>query len=147
MIGMRVTLFDIARQAGVSPTAASRDRRQREGPSAPSTLHPTPANLFVAGFTGWRAMNMLPESSRRPLRIAGAEIGDNGDNGSGCATIRLRPGGAVEGRAANTARIRTVDDLGSEVFVHLVIGHDARIIGSWQRSARRSRDRKATTCA
>ena len=41
---------------------------------APSTLYHQPANLFVAGFIGSPAMNMLPVLLNRSVRIAGAEI-------------------------------------------------------------------------
>ena len=42
---------------------------------APGTLYHAPANLFVAGFIGSPAMNMLPASKTGPLKIAGAEVG------------------------------------------------------------------------
>src|SRR5437773_7027697 len=41
---------------------------------APSTLYHEPANLFVAGFIGSPAMNMLPVSIDGSIKIAGADI-------------------------------------------------------------------------
>src|SRR3954449_6970271 len=52
----------------------------------PSALYHEPANLFVAGFIGSPAMNLLPVSANGPLRIAGAEIGVDGDLGGARAT-------------------------------------------------------------
>src|SRR3954469_2356760 len=41
----------------------------------PSTLYHEPANLFVAGFIGSPAMNVLPVAANGALRIGGAEVG------------------------------------------------------------------------
>src|SRR5205085_6024653 len=41
----------------------------------PSALYHEPANLFVAGFIGSPAMNMLPVSIDGSIKIAGAEFG------------------------------------------------------------------------
>jgi multiple sugar transport system ATP-binding protein len=91
----------------------------------PSALYHTPANLFVAGFIGSPAMNMLPMSANGPLRIAGAEIGADGDLGGERATIGFRPETVVVGDSGPVAgRIRIVEDLGSEAFVYLVIDHE-----------------------
>jgi multiple sugar transport system ATP-binding protein len=91
---------------------------------SPSTLYHAPANLFVAGFIGSPAMNTLPVSAGGPLRIAGAEIGANDDLGGERATVGFRPETVVVDDGPISGRIRTVEDLGSEVFVHLVIDHD-----------------------
>src|SRR5690348_16405133 len=40
----------------------------------PSTLYHSPENLFVAGFIGSPAMNMLPVSVNRSISVAGAQI-------------------------------------------------------------------------
>jgi multiple sugar transport system ATP-binding protein len=90
----------------------------------PSSLYHAPANLFVAGFIGSPAMNMMPVSASGPLRIAGAEIGVTDDLGGERATIGFRPEAVVVGEGPIAARIRIVEDLGSEAFVHLVIDHD-----------------------
>jgi multiple sugar transport system ATP-binding protein len=91
---------------------------------SPSTLYHEPANLFVAGFIGSPAMNMLPASASGPLRIAGAEIGIADDLGGERVTVGFRPETVVIGDGPIAGRIRIVEDLGSEVFVHLVIDHE-----------------------
>src|SRR5207244_2720274 len=84
----------------------------------------SPANLFVAGFIGSPAMNMLHVSSSGPLEIAGSEIGVTDDLGGGRATVGFRPESVVVGDGPIAGLIRIVEDLGSEVFVHLVIDHE-----------------------
>jgi multiple sugar transport system ATP-binding protein len=91
---------------------------------SPSVLYREPANLFVAGFIGSPAMNTLPVSANGGLRIAGAEIPFKGDPEFEPATIGFRPETVVVGADGPIAgRIRVVEDLGSEVFVHLFIDH------------------------
>jgi multiple sugar transport system ATP-binding protein len=91
----------------------------------PSMLYHEPANLFVAGFIGSPAMNMLPVPASGPLRIGTAELGVDGDLGGERATVGFRPETVVVGDGGSiNGRIRVVEDLGSEVFVHLVIEHD-----------------------
>ncbi len=91
----------------------------------PSILYHEPANLFVAGFIGSPAMNILPVSASGPLRIGGAEIGVADDLGGERATVGFRPETVVVGDSGPIAgRIRVVEDLGSEAFVHLVIDHE-----------------------
>jgi multiple sugar transport system ATP-binding protein len=92
---------------------------------APSTLYHEPANLFVAGFIGSPAMNMLPVSVDGSIRIAGAEIRIREALGGERTTIGFRPETVVIGHDGPIpARIRIVEDLGSEVFVHLVVDHE-----------------------
>jgi multiple sugar transport system ATP-binding protein len=91
---------------------------------APSTLYHAPANLFVAGFIGSPAMNMLPVPATGPLLIGGADVGVSDDLGGERATVGFRPEAVVVGDGPIAARIRIVEDLGSEVFVHLLIDHD-----------------------
>jgi multiple sugar transport system ATP-binding protein len=92
----------------------------------PSKLYHEPANLFVAGFIGSPAMNMLPVSVDRAVKIGGAEIRiGSGLEGGGRGTFGFRPETVVIGADGPIpARIRLVEDLGSEVFVHLVIDHE-----------------------
>jgi multiple sugar transport system ATP-binding protein len=92
---------------------------------APSTLYHEPANLFVAGFIGSPAMNMLSVSVDHAVKVAGAEIriGEGVDGGR--ATLGFRPETVrIDDAGPIPARIRLVEDLGSEVFVHLVIDHE-----------------------
>jgi len=90
---------------------------------SPHTLYHEPANLFVAGFIGSPAMNMLPTTAGGPLAIGGAEIGIDDDLGGERATVGFRPEVVSIGDGPIAARIRIVEDLGSELFVHLLIDH------------------------
>jgi multiple sugar transport system ATP-binding protein len=96
---------------------------------APGTLYHEPANLFVAGFIGSPAMNLVRVGNERPLRVAGAEVAFDGpaqaaiSNGTGDITVGFRPEALRVGNGPMRATIRTVEDLGPEVFVHLAIEH------------------------
>jgi multiple sugar transport system ATP-binding protein len=91
---------------------------------SPGALYHTPANLFVAGFIGSPAMNTLPVSASGPLKVGGVEVGIADDLGGERATVGFRPETVVVGDGPIPARIRIVEDLGSEVFVHLIIDHE-----------------------
>jgi multiple sugar transport system ATP-binding protein len=91
---------------------------------SPAKLYHEPANLFVAGFIGSPAMNMLPAASTGPLEVGGTEIGVSDDLGGERATVGFRPEAVIIGDGPIPARIRIVEDLGSELFVHLLIDHD-----------------------
>jgi multiple sugar transport system ATP-binding protein len=96
---------------------------------APSTLYREPDNLFVAGFIGSPAMNLVEVGDARPPRIGECELAlDAGDdaaleNGAGALTVGFRPEAVRVGDGPLPARIRTVEDLGSEMFVHVAIDH------------------------
>ncbi len=91
----------------------------------PSKLYHEPANLFVAGFIGSPAMNMLPVSFDHTVKVAGAELRIGGGGDGQRATFGFRPETVVIGSDGPIpARIRLVEDLGSEVFVHLVVDHE-----------------------
>jgi multiple sugar transport system ATP-binding protein len=96
---------------------------------APGTLYHEPANLFVAGFIGSPAMNLVPAGSEAPLRIGGAEIVLDGSSDAALATatgeitVGFRPEALTVGDGPLRARIRTVEDLGPEVLVHLAVEH------------------------
>src|SRR5229473_3052458 len=93
--------------------------------ATPSTLYHEPANLFVAGFIGSPAMNMLPVSFDHTVKVAGAELRIGGGGDGQRATFGFRPETVVIGcDGPIPARIRLVEDLGSEVFVHLVVDHE-----------------------
>jgi multiple sugar transport system ATP-binding protein len=91
---------------------------------APSTLYHKPANLFVAGFIGSPAMNMLPVTFDGSIRVAGAEIRIREALGGERLMLGFRPEAIDIDDGPIPARIRIVEDLGSELFVHLVIDHD-----------------------
>jgi multiple sugar transport system ATP-binding protein len=96
---------------------------------APSTLYHEPVNLFVAGFIGSPAMNLVELGGERRLRIGDAELElDGGDapglgDGAGAVTVGFRPEALQVGDGPLRARIRTVEDLGSEMFVHVAVEH------------------------
>jgi multiple sugar transport system ATP-binding protein len=90
---------------------------------SPAKLYHEPANLFVAGFIGSPAMNMLPAQPTGPLKVGNADLGVADDLGGERATLGFRPESVVIGAGPIPARIRIVEDLGSEVFVHLLIDH------------------------
>ena len=92
---------------------------------APSALYHEPANLFVAGFIGSPAMNMLPVVVDGSVRIAGAEIRISEALGGGQATIGFRPETVrISSAGPIPARIRIVEDLGPEVLVHVLVDHE-----------------------
>jgi multiple sugar transport system ATP-binding protein len=91
---------------------------------SPSTLYHAPANLFVAGFIGSPAMNILPVTGTGPVQVGGAAVGIADDLGGDRAMVGFRPESVIVGDGPIAARIRIVEDLGSELFVHLVIDHD-----------------------
>ena len=90
----------------------------------PTKLYHEPANLFVAGFIGSPAMNMLPTSGSAPLQVGGGEIPVEGNLPASRRTIGFRPEALSVGSGPIKARIRMVEDLGPEVFVHVVVGHE-----------------------
>jgi multiple sugar transport system ATP-binding protein len=93
----------------------------------PGTLYHAPANLFVAGFIGSPAMNLVEAGDG--LEIGGAKLSVQGppdsalSNGNGKVTVGFRPEALRVGDGPLRAQIRTVEDLGPEVFVHLSIDH------------------------
>jgi len=96
---------------------------------APSTLYHEPVNVFVAGFIGSPAMNLVELGDERPLRIGDVELELDGadlaalGNGTGAVTVGFRPEALRIGDGPLQARIRTVEDLGSEMFVHVAVEH------------------------
>jgi multiple sugar transport system ATP-binding protein len=95
----------------------------------PSDLYHRPVNVFVAGFIGSPAMNMIAVDDERPVKIGGhlIRLDDQGQaalpGGDGPLTIGLRPEALRIGEGPLEGRIRVVEDLGSEVFVHVTIDH------------------------
>jgi multiple sugar transport system ATP-binding protein len=97
---------------------------------APSTLYHEPVNLFVAGFIGSPAMNLVDVGDARPPRIGDAELelGSAGDaalrDHPGKITVGFRPEAVRVGDGPLDVRIRNVEDLGSEIFVHVAVEHN-----------------------
>jgi multiple sugar transport system ATP-binding protein len=102
---------------------------------APGTLYHAPVNLFVAGFIGSPAMNLVEVGSERPLRLGASEIELDPRaeaalaDGAGSITAGFRPEAVRVGDGPLRAVIRTVEDLGSEVFVHLGVEHRGDTLG------------------
>jgi len=98
----------------------------------PGALYHSPANLFVAGFIGSPAMNLVPCSVvDGGLQLAGGSLrfADGGPGATGDAVVGFRPEAVRLGQGPVSARIRTIEDLGSEAFVHLVIEHQGASTG------------------
>ncbi len=99
---------------------------------APGTLYHEPTNLFVAGFIGSPAMNLVDVGEGPDLTLGEASIAIEGPgeaalrNGAGRVTLGFRPEALTVGEGPLRARIRTVEDLGSEVFVHLTMDHQGK---------------------
>jgi multiple sugar transport system ATP-binding protein len=96
---------------------------------APGTLYHEPSNVFVAGFIGSPAMNLVNVGGERPLKVGGAELQFDAPadallaDASGDIMVGFRPEALRVGDGPLRANIRTVEDLGPEVFVHLTVDH------------------------
>jgi multiple sugar transport system ATP-binding protein len=97
----------------------------------PREVYHAPANLFVAGFIGSPAMNLLP-ARLVPEGIAlasGAVLGGRGGAGE-AVTLGLRPDRltlAPEDEAQMTGRAVLVEHLGDESILHLVCGDGQKL--------------------
>ncbi len=91
----------------------------------PQNLYHHPANEFVAGFIGSPAMNLVSIEPNGAAALAGTEIdfGDADFNSQVPLTIGFRPETGLLGTTGVPGIVRTVEDLGSEVFVHIVVEH------------------------
>ena len=95
----------------------------------PRTLYHEPINLFVAGFIGSPAMNLVDVGEGRPLQLGGSTLtlAPPGEaalaDAAGAITVGFRPEALQVGDGPLRAQIRTVEDLGSEVFVHVYLEH------------------------
>ena len=101
----------------------------------PSALYHEPANLFVAGFIGSPAMNLVPCETGDPVRVGGAalELGADATTrvssfGGDKIVVGFRPEAVRVGEGPLKAHIRTVEDLGSEVFVHVAFDHEGETV-------------------
>jgi multiple sugar transport system ATP-binding protein len=96
----------------------------------PQTLYHAPVNVFVAGFIGSPAMNLLPVENGRPLMLGGCPVALKApgevklEDAGGRLTIGFRPEALRVGDGPLRAEIRTVEDLGSEVYVHVSVEHE-----------------------
>jgi multiple sugar transport system ATP-binding protein len=96
---------------------------------APGTLYHSPVNLFVAGFIGSPAMNLVNVGQERPLRLGDVQVALDSRaesavaEASGDVTVGFRPEALRLGDGPLRGTIRTVEDLGSEIFVHVGLEH------------------------
>jgi len=108
---------------------------------APGTLYHAPDNLFVAGFIGSPAMNLVDVGAQRPLQLGTSELVLDARaeaavaGGAGTITLGFRPEAVRVGDGPLRATIRTVEDLGSEVFVHVGLEHRDETLGLVSRMA------------
>ena len=95
----------------------------------PRKLYHEPKNLFVAGFIGSPAMNLVDVGEGRPLKLGDAELVPEEaaakalSTAKGAITVGFRPEALRVGEGPLRAQVRTAEDLGSEVFVHVAIDH------------------------
>src|SRR5215218_7121938 len=95
----------------------------------PRKLYHEPENLFVAGFIGSPAMNLVDVGDGRPLKLGDAEVVLEGpaasavEKATGRITVGFRPEALRVGDGPLRAQVRTAEDLGSEVFVHVAVDH------------------------
>jgi multiple sugar transport system ATP-binding protein len=88
----------------------------------------------VAGFIGSPAMNLVELGEARPARLGDSELALDSaseaaaSNGVGSLTVGFRPEALQVGDGPLTGRIRTVEDLGSEIFVHVAIEHQGETV-------------------
>jgi multiple sugar transport system ATP-binding protein len=98
----------------------------------PHTLYHAPGNLFVAGFIGSPAMNLVHSAfADSSVAISGVRVEVSPEtlaaiDRSGCERVVLgfRPESVAVGDGDISAVVRVVEDLGSEVFVHLGVEHE-----------------------
>jgi multiple sugar transport system ATP-binding protein len=100
----------------------------------PQTLYHEPLNLFVAGFIGSPAMNLVDVGDERPLRLGDSTLtlAPPGEaalaDTDGAVTVGFRPEALQVGDGPLRAQIRTVEDLGSEIFVHVYLDHHGEML-------------------
>jgi len=91
----------------------------------PRTVYHEPDNLCVAGFIGSPAMNLVPCATGADVEFGGVTLplSDSARGAlAGFAGDRVIVGFRPE------AVTRVVDDLGSEVFVHLALDHGGETV-------------------
>jgi multiple sugar transport system ATP-binding protein len=103
----------------------------------PNALYHEPANLFVAGFIGSPAMNLFPCPVASPLLIGGCALELDAGAASRLAAftgdqvvVGFRPEAVRVGEGPLAAHIRTVEDLGSEAFVHVAFEHEGESVSA-----------------
>jgi hypothetical protein len=96
----------------------------------PRTLYHEPDDLFVAGFIGSPAMNLVPCATGADVEFGGVALllsdsargalaGFAGDR----VIVGFRPDAVTLGDGTLKGITRVVEDLGADVFVHLAVDH------------------------
>jgi len=131
-----VTMIYVTHDQAEAMTLGNRLALLKEGElqqlGTPRALYDAPRNLFVAGFIGTPAMNILPAVVQDGylqlpmLQIPLGEVPSNGDLPGSCV-VGLRPehlfagGSGPEQRYTFPARAAMIEWLGAEAFVHFEI--------------------------
>lgn len=91
--------------------------------AAPQELFSRPANLFVAGFIGSPAMNLIPtEAANGTVVFAGASVPIGKSTSSSSVVVGVRPEGLeLSGADGTVGVIDFVEELGSDAFVHCTL--------------------------
>ena len=101
----------------------------------PRTLHHEPDNLFVAGFIGSPAMNLVPCATGADVEFGGVAL-PLSDSARGALAgfagdrviVGFRPEAVTLGDGTLKGITRVVVDLGAEVFVHLAVDHGGETV-------------------
>jgi multiple sugar transport system ATP-binding protein len=99
----------------------------------PHALYHAPGNLFVAGFIGSPAMNLVPCGRDEPIGIGGHGLALSPEAAAAAVdadepVLGFRPESVAVGSGDIPAEIRVVEDLGSEVFVHVAVQHRGDVV-------------------
>jgi multiple sugar transport system ATP-binding protein len=88
---------------------------------APLELYQTPANVFVAGFIGSPAMNILEATLRDgQIEVAGTTVGvSTSGKGDGPVLLGVRPENILRDASGHPAQVLVVEPTGPETFVIL----------------------------
>jgi multiple sugar transport system ATP-binding protein len=91
--------------------------------AAPQELFSRPANLFVAGFIGSPAMNLIASQvANGAASFAGASAPVSGSLSSTAVMVGVRPEGLeLSGADGTPAVVEFVEELGSDSFVHCTL--------------------------
>jgi multiple sugar transport system ATP-binding protein len=101
----------------------------------PRTVYHEPDNLCVAGFIGSPAMNLVPCATGADVEFGGVTL-PLSDSARGALAgfagdrviVGFRPEAVTLGNGTPKGITRVVDDLGSEVFVHLALDHGGETV-------------------
>ncbi|MDQ1078753.1 ABC transporter ATP-binding protein [Pseudoroseomonas cervicalis] len=136
-VQMRLELRRLHEQLGATSILVTHDQQEAmtladhlvvmnagrvEQTGSPREVYERPASLFVAGFLGAPAMNLLPaelEAEGRAVRIAGGPLlplPGRARHGSAAVTLGIRPEHVAPGELSAT--VEMVEDLGASALVH-----------------------------